>query len=603
MIRNRLEKLRTWMREQPGGEVGAFIVPSNDPHFSEYVAAHWGCRAWISGFDGSAGTAVVTTEGRAALWTDSRYFLQAEEQLAGTGIELQRMGIEGTPTIARWLAEGIVAEGGRRVGIDGRLFSRAAFEAMSGELAEVGFELVPTEDPFAEIWADRPALPHARAFLLEEAYSGEATADKLRRIRSAQPAGAVRLVAVLDEIAWALNVRGGDIAYNPVVVGYLAIESERAVLFVDPAKFGAEDRERLRREAGVEMRPYEEFAEYLRRELGGKTVMVGSEGLDVYHWGLLSQTGARIRKEATPYGVISAMKAVKNATEIDGFRRAMEVDGVALVRFERWLEGVVAAGRRPTELKAAARLHAFREAAGGAEFRGESFETIAGYGDHGAIVHYEATPESDWAIGTDGFLLIDSGGQYRYGTTDITRTYHFGTPTTEQRRDYTAVLRGMIDLCAARFPAGTRGAQLDVLARRYLWDEGRNYLHGTGHGVGHFLCVHEGPQSIRMNENPVVLQPGMVQSCEPGVYVAGRYGIRIENLTLVTAEGCPEGFLRFEPLTLCPISLAAVDVELLTADQREWLNDYHAEVYARLAPRLEADDERAWLRERTRPVE
>ncbi|MCH5304966.1 MAG: aminopeptidase P family protein [Rikenella sp.] len=590
MVRERLERLRSWMREQ---EVGAFVVPSNDPHFSEYVAPYWGCRAWLSGFDGSAGTVAVAADGRAALWTDSRYFLQAEAQLAGTGIELQRSGLAGTPTLSVWLAAAAVG----RVGVDGQLFSRTAFEEMKHDLAGLGIELVPLGDPFGTIWDGRPALPHAPAFCLEEAYCGEAAAGKLDRIRAAGPAeGAVRIVAVLDEIAWTLNIRGGDIAYNPVVVSYLAIESERAVLFVDREKFSAEDRERLRREAGVEMRPYTDFGAYLAA-CGGRTVVADPNGLDLCHWQILETAGAVLVAES---GVIAGMKAVKNPTETAGFRRAMELDGVALVRFERWLEQTMAAGGRPTEREISARLHAFRRAAGEA-FRGESFGTIAGYGAHGAIVHYEATPESDVPTGTESFLLVDSGGHYLHGTTDITRTYHFGTPSEEQRRDYTAVLRGMIDLSAVRFPVGTRGAQLDVLARRYLWEEGRNYLHGTGHGVGHYLCVHEGPQSIRMNENPVVLQPGMVQSCEPGVYVAGRYGIRIENLTLVTAEGCPEGFLRFETLTLCPISLSAVDTEALDAGQREWLNRYHATVCERLAPYLEAD-EREWLRDKTRPV-
>lgn len=596
MIRERLEKLRGWMGEQ---EVGAFIVPSNDPHFSEYVAPHWGCRAWISGFDGSAGTVAVTADGRAALWTDSRYFLQAETQLNGSGIELQRMGLAGTPSMVDWLS----AVGIGRVGVDGRLFSRTAFEGLKGDLAAVGIELTAVGDPFATIWEGRPALPDARAMVLNAAYSGETASGKLGRIRAAvsDETEAVRIVAVLDEIAWALNIRGGDIAYNPVVVSYLAIEPERAILFVDRDKFTQDDRERLRGEARVEMRPYHAFSDYLGT-LGEKNVLVDPNGLDQYHYTLLETAGARVVKEATPYGMISAMKAVKNPTEIAGFRRAMEVDGAALVRFEMWLEKIVKAGEQPTELEVAARLHEFRQAASAKEgFRGESFETIAGYGDHGAIVHYEATPESDVPVGTYSFLLIDSGGQYLYGTTDITRTYHFGTPTTEQRQDYTAVLRGMIDLSAARFPVGTRGAQLDVLARRHLWNRGQNYLHGTGHGVGHFLCVHEGPQSIRMNENPVVLEPGMVQSCEPGLYLAGQYGIRIENLTLVTAEGCPEGFLRFEPLTLCPISTAALEVEALERAQREWLNDYHAKVYERLAPLLDADEKR-WLRDRTRPV-
>ena len=590
IIQERLAALRRRMQDE---RFDAFIVPSNDPHFSEYVAPHWGCRAWISGFDGSAGTVVVTRD-LAALWTDSRYFLQAAEQLAGTGIELQRAGLPQTPSIPEWLN----AARAVRVGTDGRLFSRTAFDSLRNDLSPYGIEPIPADDPFAAIWTDRPALPQAPASLLDTTYSGETAKNKLDRIRAAQPDGAVRIVAVLDEIAWTLNIRGGDIDYNPLVIGYLAIEPERAVLFADPDKFPPGDRERLHREAGTEIRPYEAFPEYLA-SLQGRPVVVHPTGLDMHHWTILETAGATILPETTPHSLISAFKAVKNSVEICGFRQAMERDGVALVRFEMWLERTIISGGRPTELEVAAKLHGFRSADDG--FQGESFETIAGYGDHGAIVHYSATEESDRAVDTDDFLLIDSGGQYPYGTTDITRTYHFGRPTEAQKRDYTAVLKGMIDLCAARFPAGTRGAQLDVLARRHLWNLGQNYLHGTGHGVGHFLCVHEGPQSIRMNENPVVLEPGMVQSCEPGLYLAGKYGIRIENLTLATAEDCPEGFLRFEPLTLCPISVTALDTQALEQSQREWLNRYHRMVCERLSPYLEAD-ERQWLEEKTRPV-
>ncbi len=593
MIRSRLEKLREWMAAEG---VEAFIVPSNDPHFSEYVAPHWACRAWISGFDGSAGTVVVTRKG-AALWTDSRYFLQAEAQLDGSGIELQRMGLVGTPEVMEWLA---AQSDVRRIGIDGRLFSHRAFLRLADEAAERGMTLVDCSDPFDTIWDGRPDIPAEPATILEERYSGESTRSKLQRIRAlgdGKPEEAVRLVAVLDEIAWTLNIRGTDIEYNPLVISYLSVEPERALLFTAPERFGPREREQLAAE-GVEVRAYEAFDAYLAT-LANRPVVVHPEGLDQFHYAALEAAGARIEEETTPYSSTALLKAVKNPTEIDGFRRAMEVDGAALVRFERWLEQTVEAGGRPTEREITDRLHAFRTA--DPDFRGESFETIAGYGSHGAIVHYAVSEESDRAIGTDSFLLIDSGGQYPFGTTDITRTYHFSTPTEEQRRDYTAVLRGMIDLSAAQFPTGTRGTQLDVLARRHLWQAGLNYLHGTGHGVGHCLCVHEGPQSIRMNENPVTLQPGMVQSCEPGLYLTGRHGIRIENLTLVTEEGCPTGFLRFEPLTLCPISLRAVETAALDADQRDWLNRYHAAVYERLSPRL-TPEERAWLAEKTRPI-
>ena len=591
-IPQRLAALRQWMHNH---SLGAFVIPSNDPHFSEYVAPHWGCRAWISGFDGSAGTVVVTAE-QAALWTDSRYFLQAETQLQGSGIELQRMGVAGTPSLAEWLQQHLHANS--VVGVDGALFSRAAFDQFQRELVEQQLELRTTDDPFAAIWEGRPPMPSETVVVLSEHYSGESTAHKLARIRQQQPQDAVRIIAVLDEIAWTLNLRGGDIDYNPLFISYLAVEPQRAVLFVQPQKIASDTAKQLQEEADVEISPYEAFTEYLTT-LGGKKVVVNPNGLDTRSWEALEHAEAHLIRESTPYGAVSAMKAVKNRTEIEGFRQAMERDGVALVRFERWLEEAVRSGARPTERQIAERLHAFRAA--GEEFRGESFETIAGYGDHGAIVHYSVTPESDCPLDTESFLLIDSGGQYLCGTTDITRTYHFGRPTAEQRRDYTAVLKGMIDLSASQFPVRTRGAQLDVLARRYLWAQGDNYLHGTGHGIGHFLCVHEGPQSIRMNENPVVLQPGMVQSCEPGLYRAGSHGIRIENLILVSETDVPNGFLRFETLTLCPISTTALDIEALEQPQREWLNSYHAEVYRRLAPLL-TPDEQAWLRDKTRPV-
>lgn len=573
--------------------IQAFITPSNDPHFSEYVAPHWGSRTWISGFDGSAGTVVVTPES-AALWTDSRYFLQADEQLRGTGIELQRMGLPETPSIPQWLME----QRPKRVGVDGRLFSKRSFDQLQADLRAADIELVAVGDPFDSIWPERPALPTGAAMLLNPAYSGKTTKDKLERIKAQQGSSEVRIVTVLDEIAWALNIRGRDIEYNPVVISYLAIEQEGAILFVDPSKFTYDGRAWLSDESGVELRPYETFEEYLA-SLRNRKVIVNPNTLDYFHYSLLLDNQAIIRDEDTPFGLISGMKALKNETEQEGFRQAMESDGVALVRFEMWLEKAIGSGQRPTELEIAAKLHEYRAAGKG--FQGESFETIAGYGSHGAIVHYSATKESEISAGTESFLLIDSGAQYLYGTTDITRTYHLGNPTAEQKRDYTAVLKGMIDLSAAQFPAGTRGAQLDVLARRYLWNMGQNYLHGTGHGIGHFLCVHEGPQSIRMNENPVILEPGMVQSCEPGLYLAGKYGIRIENLTLVTEDGCPEGFMQFETLTLCPISLAAVDTDALERAQREWLNDYHTTVYERLAPHLEPD-EREWLRNKTQPV-
>lgn len=593
-VTEKLERLREWME---GAGVEAFIVPSNDPHFSEYVSPHWGCRAWLSGFDGSAATVVVTRAGKAALWTDSRYFLQAETQLKDTGIELQKQGLPDTPTIVEWLQANLQLQD--KIGLDGKLISHTGYETLWKELGAVQLESITTGDPFEEIWPDRPALPQAKAFALDESYTGETVAGKLDRIRD-QTEG-IRLVAVLDEIAWTLNIRGADIQYNPLVVSYLAIEPERAILFVDQLKFETTDQQKLTRE-GVEFQPYESLDEYLTT-LQEKVVTINPGSLNEYHHQLLLTSGAEIRPEVTPYGsLITRFKSIKNQTEIEGFRKAMEWDGVALVRFQIWLENQLTTGGNLTELEVGRKLCEFREANRKNGFRGESFGTITGYGEHGAIVHYSVTDQTDIPIGTDSLLLIDSGGQYLFGTTDITRTYHFGIPTEEQINHYTAVLRGMIDLSAARFPRGTRGAQLDVLARKYLWQNQLNYLHGTGHGIGHYLCVHEGPQSIRMNENPVVLQPGMIQSCEPGVYLAGQYGIRIENALL--AKDGPKDFMEFETLTLCPISLLgrpSYFAEMLDKDQKAWLNQYHEQVYNRLKPYLEAE-EAEWLTGKCKPI-
>ncbi len=576
-------------------KLSAFIVPSGDCHGSEYVADHWKCREWVSGFDGSAGTLVVTVDG-AALWTDSRYWLQAGAQLEGSGIELMREGADGVPSIAEWLGA-MFAHG--RVGVDASLYTVSAMESLMRSLAPL--EVVAMGDIFDELWAERPAMPETPVALLDDKYSGLRASGKLRQVRRALGLahGAVYPVSALDEIAWLLNIRGEDIDYNPVTVSYLLITGHDAVLFIDGDKLSVHVVHRLRDE-GVELRDYADFDAALS-QCGGKRVVFNPSSLSWRHYELLRLGGAVLEPEKDPSGAITSMKAVKNPVEIEGFRRAMVEDGVALVRFYMWLEEQLHLGRRPTEWQLGEKLREFRSRSG--LFRSDSFAPIVGYRSNGAIVHYEAPRRGCKRVGMDGFLLIDSGGQYLCGTTDITRTVHFGTPTEREKRDFTLVLKGNIDLAAAVFPEGTRGSQLDFLARRHLCAESLNYLHGTGHGVGHYLCVHEGPQSIRMNENPVALEPGMVITDEPGLYRPRKWGIRSENVMLcVEHSSGPFGrYLAFEPLTLFPFDTRSIVLDMLTVEQRRWLNRYHATVYDRLSPSLTAK-EKVWLRGKTKSI-
>lgn len=584
----RVTDFRQWLSS---AGLDGFIVPSNDPHFSEYVAPRWQIRQWLTGFTGSAGTLAVTA-GDAALWTDSRYFLQAEQELP-FDISLQKMGVPGTPSMAQWF--GTKSPGGR-IGVDGTLFSKKTFDHLSRELDSLGLTLVAVGDPFGTIWSERPSKPCRPVVLLEDTVTGESTENKLARIRSASP-NAIRLSAILDEIAWTLNIRGGDIDYNPLAVSYLSIEPGLARWFIDKRKLQVADIEKLA-DSGVVIEPYERFEDYLRG-LTDRKVIVNPGLFDSHHYEILKSAGAGITEEVTASGsLINALKAIKNPVEVEGFRRAMVEDGVALVRFSIWLEEQLALGEKLTETFLEKRLQAFRAAS--PQYRGESFHAAVGYGEHGAFVHYTAAEESEATVSNDSFLLIDSGGHYLDGTTDITRMWHFGIPTAQQKKDYTNVLKGMIDLSRVRFPVGSRGAQLDMLARQHLWNEGQDYGHGTSHGVGHYLCVHEGPQSIRKEENPVTLDPGMVLSIEPGLYVTGEYGIRIENVALVTPS-VRAGFLEFETLTLCPIDTTPLEKDLLEPAQRKWLNEYHRLVYDQLAPRLSAP-EREWLARKTAPI-
>ncbi len=588
-ISERIHALRMWFKPN----IQAFIIPSTDPHLSEYVAPHWKSREWISGFTGSAGT-VVITEKKAGLWTDSRYFLQAAEQLQGSGIDLYKEMLPETPSITKFLSDEL--QPGESVGIDGKMFSVEQVESMQAELSAKNIQIVFCPDPMDELWENRPPMPESPAFVYDIKYAGKSCSEKIAAIRTElkkKSAESVMLSA-LDEIAWTLNLRGNDVHCNPVVVSYLLITEKKAVLFIAPEKVTEEVRNYLEKQQ-IEIQNYSDTEIYLS-DLNSSSILMNPAKTNYSVFSSVNPQCRIIRGEAP----VALLKAIRNEQEIKGIHAAMQRDGVALVKFLRWLESAVPSGTE-TELSIDRKLHAFRATQD--LYAGESFDTIAGYKEHGAIVHYSATEESNATLHPKGFLLLDSGAQYLDGTTDITRTIALGELTTEEKTDYTLVLKGHIALAMAVFPSGTRGAQLDVLARMPLWSHKMNFLHGTGHGVGHFLSVHEGPQSIRMNENPIVLQPGMVTSNEPGVYKGGSHGIRTENLTLVCSagEGLFGEYLKFETITLCPICKKGIIKELLTADEVDWLNNYHQQVYEKLSPKLN-EEEKAWLKEATAAI-
>lgn len=589
-IKNRLHALRMTFAPH---YLKAFIIPSTDPHLSEYVAPHWMSREWISGFTGSAGTVVVTMD-KAGLWTDSRYFLQAAQQLDGSGITLYKEMLPETPSIAEFLHENL--KPGESVSIDGKMFSVQQVEQMKEELAAFNLQVDIYGDPLKEIWKDRPAIPDAPAFVYDIKYAGKSCGEKVAAIRAElKKKGVYALfLSALDEIAWTLNLRGNDVHCNPVVVSYLLITQDEVVYFISPEKVTAEVEAYLK-EQRISLKEYDEAESFLSA-FKGENILIDPKKTNYAIYSSIHPECTIVRGDSP----VALLKAIRNEQEIAGIHAAMQRDGVALVKFLKWLEEAVPSGEE-TELSVDKKLHQFR--AEQSLYRGESFDTIAGYKEHGAIVHYSATPESNAVLRPKGFLLLDSGAQYLDGTTDITRTIALGELTEEEKTDYTLILKGHIALAMAKFPAGTRGAQLDVLARMPIWSRGMNFLHGTGHGVGHFLSVHEGPQSIRMNENPVVLQPGMVTSNEPGVYKAGSHGIRTENLTLVCKdrEGMFGDYLRFETITLCPICKKGIIKELLTEEEITWLNEYHQTVYEKLSPDLN-DEEIVWLREATSSI-
>ena len=589
-IKERMHALRMTF---PPNYIKAFIIPSTDPHLSEYVAPHWMSREWISGFTGSAGTVVVLMN-EAGLWTDSRYFLQAAKELEGSGITLYKEMLPETPSITKYLSQKL--KPGESVSIDGKMFSVHQVEQMKEELAAYSLQVDLFGDPLKRIWRDRPSIPNSPAFVYDIEYAGKSCEEKVAAIRAElTKKGAYALfLSALDEIAWTLNLRGNDVHCNPVVVSYLLITQDDVIYFISPEKVTKEVNEYLK-EQHVKLKNYDEVETYLNT-FTGRNILIDPKKTNFAIYSAINPKCNIIRGESP----VALLKAIRNEQEIAGIHAAMQRDGVALVKFLKWLEEAVPSGKE-TELSVDRKLHEFRAAQ--PLYMGESFDTIAGYKEHGAIVHYSATPESDVPLQPKGFLLLDSGAQYLDGTTDITRTIALGELTEEEKTDYTLILKGHIALAMAKFPVGTRGAQLDVLARMPIWKYGMNFLHGTGHGVGHFLSVHEGPQSIRMNENPVVLQPGMVTSNEPGVYKAGSHGIRTENLTLVCKdkEGMFGDYLKFETITLCPICKKGIVKEMLTNEEIEWLNNYHQIVYEKLSPNLN-EEEKVWLQEATASI-
>ena len=591
-INQRLESLREVMKRE---HLAAFIFPSTDAHQSEYVADHWMGRAWISGFNGSAGTAVVTMHS-AALWTDSRYFLAAEEQLKGTEFQLMKLKIPGTPSIAEWLGKELQDVDSPEVGLDGWVNSYSSTSGLIADLRKAGGITVRTNfDPLEEIWKDRPSIPLNSVEIQPMEFAGENVSSKIKRIRQALRAQHAdgMLVSALDDIAWTLNLRGTDVHCVPVFVSYLLIASDKVSLFVDEAKVSSEIRAYLESN-GVSIYKYNKVEEGLKAYSEYNILLDGNE-TSYYLW-----KAVRCQEIVQASSPIPAMKAVKNEAEIAGYRSAMLKDGVAMVKFLKWLLPAVEAGGE-TEISIDKKLTALR--AEQKLFRDISFDTIAGYQAHGAIVHYEATPETDIPLKPEGLLLLDSGAQYQDGTTDITRTIALGPITEEMKHIYTLVLKAHIQLELAKFPDGASGTQLDALGRECMWREGLNFLHGTGHGVGSYLSVHEGPHQIRMEYMPTPLRAGMTLTDEPGLYLAGKFGVRIENTVLLSDYMKTEfgKFLQIEPLTLCPIDTAPIDLTMLMPEELAWLNEYHAKVYAELAPYLD-EDEKKWLENATKAI-
>ena len=592
-IPERIAALREAMKQH---KIDAYIIPTSDPHMSEYPADCWKYREWISGFTGSAGTVIITAD-KAGLWTDSRYFLQASTQLEGTGIELFKMMLPETPTIPEFLTHEL--KEGQTVGLNGEIYSLADARSLEKALAEKEIKLNTNASLIDPIWKERPAIPEAPMFEMPIELSGKSTEDKLLDInKMLHKAGAdCTILSALDEVAWTFNIRGTDVAYNPVVISYAFVSEKESVLFVNPKKIPVEIAEHLKKE-GVTLADYGMLATFLSRLPERTRVFIDSKRTNVAIYNALPKSSILIE------GISPAnhLKSIKNETEIKGFRNAVLKDGIAMTKFYFWLEKMLKAGEKVTELSAAAKLTALRSEQ--PQYVMDSFASISSYGPHGAVVHYSPTPETDTELKTDSLYLLDSGAQYLDGTTDITRTIALcDEPSEQMKKDFTRALKGTIGIAKCKFPAGIRGCLIDAFARKALWDAGINYLHGTCHGIGHCLNVHEGPQSIRMEENPVILEPGMVMSDEPAMYRPGEYGIRTENMILIREDSETEfgKFLGFETLTLCYIDTKLVIPSMLSVREHAWLNKYHQMVYDLVSPHL-TEEEKAWLKEKTAEI-
>lgn len=592
-IPERIAALREAMKQH---KIDAYIIPTSDPHMSEYPADCWKYREWISGFTGSAGTVIITAD-KAGLWTDSRYFLQASTQLEGTGIELFKMMLPETPTIPEFLTHEL--KEGQTVGLNGETYSLADARSLEKALAEKEIKLNTNASLIDPIWKERPAIPEAPMFEMPVELSGKSTEDKLIDInKMLHKAGAdCTILSALDEVAWTFNIRGTDVAYNPVVISYAFVSEKESVLFVNPKKIPAEIAEHLKKE-GVTLADYGMLATFLSRLPERTRVFIDSKRTNVAIYNALPKSSILIE------GISPAnhLKSIKNEAEIKGFRNAVLKDGIAMTKFYFWLEKRLKAGEKVTELSAAAKLTALRSEQ--PQYVMDSFASISSYGPHGAVVHYSPTPETDTELKTDSLYLLDSGAQYLDGTTDITRTIALcDEPSEQMKKDFTRALKGTIGIAKCKFPAGIRGCLIDAFARKALWDAGINYLHGTCHGIGHCLNVHEGPQSIRMEENPVILEPGMVMSDEPAMYRPGEYGIRTENMILIREDSETEfgKFLGFETLTLCYIDTKLVIPSMLSVREHAWLNKYHQMVYDLVSPHL-TEEEKAWLKEKTAEI-
>lgn len=592
-IPERIAALREAMKQH---KIDAYIIPTSDPHMSEYPADCWKYREWISGFTGSAGTVIITAD-KAGLWTDSRYFLQASTQLEGTGIELFKMMLPETPTIPAFLTHEL--KEGQTVGLNGETYSLADARSLEKALAEKEIKLNTNASLIDPIWKERPAIPEAPMFEMPIELSGKSTEDKLLDInKMLHKAGAdCTILSALDEVAWTFNIRGTDVAYNPVVISYAFVSEKESVLFVNPKKIPAEIAEHLKKE-GVTLADYGMLATFLSRLPERTRVFIDSKRTNVAIYNALPKSSILIE------GISPAnhLKSIKNEAEIKGFRNAVLKDGIAMTKFYFWLEKMLKAGEKVTELSAAAKLTALRSEQ--PQYVMDSFASISSYGPHGAVVHYSPTPETDTELKTDSLYLLDSGAQYLDGTTDITRTIALcDEPSEQMKKDFTRALKGTIGIAKCKFPAGIRGCLIDAFARKALWDAGINYLHGTCHGIGHCLNVHEGPQSIRMEENPVILEPGMVMSDEPAMYRPGEYGIRTENMILIREDSETEfgKFLGFETLTLCYIDTKLVIPSMLSVREHAWLNKYHQMVYDLVSPHLN-EEEKAWLKEKTAEI-